>query len=301
MSLERFRRSKTVVLNQRSLAYQAARAMEDNHIGAVLVSGPEGLVGVVTDRDLALSVLGGDIDSDAATLAQIMSEGVVTCDIGASIEQAVRLMEENRIRRIPFTEDGHLAGFLTFDDLILDGSVSLDLLSRVVTAQLEVEAPKKPEGMLYPQGAARPEQRAAGRSRSLVRAKARAEETYNRLVRDVTARTSLSFELSERALIVTLCMLCRRLVPDEAVDLISQLPSKLHSQLEQCLDGPERAVTADAMRREVARVVGIKLEEASPVLNGVLSAISSIVSAGQIEEVRGQLPEDMKDLLPRVA
>jgi hypothetical protein len=47
MSLERFRRTRMIVLNRRSTAYQAARAMEDNHIGAVLVSEPPGLVGIV--------------------------------------------------------------------------------------------------------------------------------------------------------------------------------------------------------------------------------------------------------------
>jgi len=301
MSLERFRRSRMVVLKQRSLAYQAVRAMQDNHIGAVLVSGPEGLVGIVTDRDLALAMLGGDVDPDEATLGEIMSEDLVTCDIGASLDYAARLMVENRIRRIPLTEDGHLVGFLTFDDLVLDGSIEIATLRRIVTAQLEVEAPKKPAGMLYPQGTARPEQRAAGRSHALMRAKVRAEETYNRLVRDVASRTNLNFELSERALIVTLCMVCRRLLPEEALDLIAQLPSKLHSQMDQCLDGPERAVTADALKSEVARVVGLRTQEAIPVLNGIFSAISNIVSAGQIDEVRGQLPDEMKDLLPKAA
>ena len=43
MSLERFRRTKMVVFDEGSLAYQAARAMEDDHIGSVLVSGPRGL------------------------------------------------------------------------------------------------------------------------------------------------------------------------------------------------------------------------------------------------------------------
>ena len=40
MSLDRFRRTKIVTLNREEKAYQAARAMADNHIGAVLV-GPE--------------------------------------------------------------------------------------------------------------------------------------------------------------------------------------------------------------------------------------------------------------------
>jgi len=49
--------------------------MQDNHIGAVLVSGPEGLVGMVTDRDLALAVLGGDLDSDEVTLGGHVGRG----------------------------------------------------------------------------------------------------------------------------------------------------------------------------------------------------------------------------------
>jgi len=66
MNLERFRRNKIIVLNQQSMANQAARAMEDNHIGAVLVSAPKGLAGIVTDRDLALAVLGGDLDPESS-------------------------------------------------------------------------------------------------------------------------------------------------------------------------------------------------------------------------------------------
>ena len=171
MSLERFRRTKMVVLNQQSLAYQAARAMEDNHIGSILVSGTGGLAGMVTDRDLALAVLAGDLDPDEATLEEIMSEGVVSCDIGSGLEEVAQLMQENRVRRIPVTENGRLAGLITFDDLVLDGSVNIEALQAILTAQLEVEAPQKPAGALYPQRGAQPGQRATSRSRALVRAK----------------------------------------------------------------------------------------------------------------------------------
>jgi hypothetical protein len=60
MSLERFRRTRMVVLNRRSTPCQAARAMEDNHIGAVLVSEPPELVGIVTDRDPRWRCLAAD-------------------------------------------------------------------------------------------------------------------------------------------------------------------------------------------------------------------------------------------------
>ena len=66
MSLERFRRTRMVVLTRHSMAYQAARAMADNHIGSVLVSAPQGLAGMITDRDLALGVLGAVVGLVAA-------------------------------------------------------------------------------------------------------------------------------------------------------------------------------------------------------------------------------------------
>jgi CBS domain-containing protein/uncharacterized protein (DUF2267 family) len=298
MNLERFRRDKLIVLNRQSMAYQAARAMEDNHIGAVLVSGSQGLAGIVTDRDLAISVLGGDLDPDDTTLAEIMSENVVTCDVSATLDEVARLMQEYRVRRIPVTEEGRLAGLITFDDLVVDGSVDRESLRGVVVAQLEVEAPQKPAGVLHPKGPVAEDQRAAGRSRALMRAKARAEQVYEKLVLKVADACKFEFERAERAVLVSLCMLCRRLAPREAQHLIAQLPSILQPQLDQCLDGPDRLVTADAIREELRRSLGVSLDVAESTMQAVFRVVSETVSEGQIDEVRGQLPADMKYLFP---
>ena len=299
MSLERFRRTRMVVLARHSMAYQAARAMADNHIGSVLVSEPQGLAGMITDRDLALAVLGGDLDPKSTPLGEVMSEGVITCDIGADLDEVVRLMRERGVRRIPITENDRLVGLVTFDDLVVDGAVRLDDLRSIVTAQLEVETPHKPAGMLHPQGPASANQRAAGRARALMRAQARAEATYDRLVMAIASAAALDRDRAERALLLSVCMLCRRLVPQEAQHLIAQLPSKLQPQLDQCLDGPDRVVTSAAIKDELARALGLDSERAGATLQAVFEAVSNTVSAGQINEVRGQLPEEMKHLLPR--
>jgi CBS domain-containing protein/uncharacterized protein (DUF2267 family) len=292
MSLERFRRSRMVILNRRSVAYQAARAMADNHIGAVLVSDSGGLAGMVTDRDLALAVLGGDRDPKTTPLGEVMSEGVVTCDIGADLSEVVRLMKEHGIRRIPLMEGDRPVGLVTFDDLIVDGSVGLNDLREIVEAQLEVEAPQKPAGVLHPQAPA------VGRGRALMRARARAEATYGRLVGAVANAAGLDRDKSERALFLATYMLCRRLTPEEAQNLIAQLPSLLQSQLTDCFDGPDRSVTTQAMTEELARSLNLDSERAGQSLRAVFRVISENVSAGQIEEVRGQLPDEMKALLP---
>lgn len=294
MNLERFRRNRMIVLNRESMAYQAARAMEDNHIGAVLVSGPQGLAGIVTDRDLALAMLGGDLDPDNTTLSEIMSEGVVACDVSASLDDVARLMREHRVRRIPIVDDGRLAGLITFDDLVVDGSIELETLRAIVVAQLEVEAPQKPAGVLHPKGPVG----VTGRARALMRAKARAEQVYQKLILSIADTTGLEFERAERASIIGLCMLCRRLDPRESRHLISQLPSLLQPQLDQCLDGPDRMVTADAIRDEVGRVLGAAPEVAESTMQAVFRAVGESVSEGQIDEVRGGLPADMKYLFP---
>lgn len=294
MNLERFRRNKMIVLNQQSMVYQAARAMEDNHIGAVLVSGPQGLAGIVTDRDLALAVLGGDLDPDDTTLVEIMSEGVITCDVSAALDDVAGLMQEHRVRRIPVTDGGRLAGLITFDDLVVDGSINLETLRAIVVAQLEVEAPQKPAGVLHPKGPVG----VTGRTRSLMRTKARSEQVYQKLIFNVSDATGLEFERAERASIISLCMLCRRLAPQEARHLIAQLPSMLQPQLDQCLDGPDRMVTADAIREELGRALGAEPGMAESTMQSVFRVVGEAVSEGQIDEVRGGLPADMKYLFP---
>lgn len=294
MSLERFRRSRMVVLGRRAMAYQAARAMEDNHIGAVLVSEPPGIAGIVTDRDLALAVLGGGLDPATTPLDEIMSEQVVSCDIGADFNEVIRLMEEQRVRRVPLMESGRPVGLVTFDDLVLDGSVSLEALQRIVTAQLEVEAPQKPAGALHPKASPG----VGGRARALMRAKARAEGTYARMLGAVAKATGLDRDRAERALLVAACMLCRRLTPDEARHLIAQLPSMLQLHLDECVDGPDRAVTTQAIEEKLIRSPGLTPANANQCVRAVFRVISENVSPGQIKEARGQLPEEMKALLP---
>jgi CBS domain-containing protein/uncharacterized protein (DUF2267 family) len=297
MSLEQFRRTRMVILSRQSMAHQAARAMADNHIGAVLVNQPPGLVGILTDRDLALAVLGGDLDAKTTPLGEVMSEEVITCDIGENLEEVVRLMREHGVRRIPLTEEGQPVGLVTFDDLVLDGSIDLDALRGIVTAQLEVEARQKPAGMLHPTASATAE----GRARALMRAKVRAEATYDRMINAVARETGLDRDRAERALLLATCMLCRRLTPEEAQHLIAQLPSLLQPRLDDCLGGPDRSVTAQAMTDELTRSLDLVQGRASESLRAVFKVISASVSGGQIAEVRGQLPQEMKALFPTAA
>ncbi|HTL37902.1 MAG TPA: endopeptidase La [Kofleriaceae bacterium] len=98
---------------------EVARMMRDEKIGDVLVTNPEGrLTGIITDRDIVVRAVaeGGDIDSLRAK--DIATDHCVTLHPDSGIAEAVKLMTENAIRRIPVVaEDEHPVGIVTIGDL----------------------------------------------------------------------------------------------------------------------------------------------------------------------------------------
>jgi CBS domain-containing protein len=90
--------------------------MRDRNVGSVIVCEGGRAVGVITDRDLALAVVadGVDVDAEAGGYA---SRPIVTGESEMEIEEAVALMVQHRIRRLPVTDSDDLAGIVTIDDL----------------------------------------------------------------------------------------------------------------------------------------------------------------------------------------
>lgn len=95
---------------------RVGQLMRDRNVGSVVVCDGGRAIGVITDRDLALAVAadGVEVDADAGDYA---SRPLVTGDVDMDIEEAVALMIQHRIRRLPVTESEDLAGIVTIDDL----------------------------------------------------------------------------------------------------------------------------------------------------------------------------------------
>ena len=96
----------------------AARLLKKYNIGALPVCDDKGkLRGVVTDRDIAVRCVAGNLVPTKATVSDIMTRGAVTIDENAYIGDAARIMAEAQIRRLPVTKDGTLVGMLSLADL----------------------------------------------------------------------------------------------------------------------------------------------------------------------------------------
>jgi CBS domain-containing protein len=90
--------------------------MRDRNVGSVVICDGDRPVGVITDRDLALAVVADRVDPEE-TARSCASQPIVTGQVEMDIEEAVALMIQHRIRRLPVTEDDLLVGIVTIDDL----------------------------------------------------------------------------------------------------------------------------------------------------------------------------------------
>ncbi|RLQ97361.1 CBS domain-containing protein [Falsibacillus albus] len=100
--------------NQDSLQ-DVANKMHSSNIGAIPVVQNGQVVGMVTDRDLAIR---GVTDGNAhSSVSQIMSNNIVTVQSDASLEEAAALMSQHQIRRLPVVDNGQIVGMLSLGDL----------------------------------------------------------------------------------------------------------------------------------------------------------------------------------------
>lgn len=117
MDLSRFEHG-AVVAELGDSAAAAARRMRDARVGCVVVVRDGRVVGILTDRDLALRVVAEGRDPHATTVADIVTYEATTVPRDTGIATAVALMRDRGVRRLPIVaEDGQITGIITADDL----------------------------------------------------------------------------------------------------------------------------------------------------------------------------------------
>jgi CBS domain-containing protein len=131
---------------------RAAQLMKGEDVGPVLVVANKGdrkLVGIVTDRDLALNVVAEGKDPNAVSVKDVMSADLVTCGPDDSVSRVMKLMRNNQVRRIPVVdEDDRLIGIIAQADIarqMSDGEVG-DVVQRV--SESGASGKSSPHGLL---------------------------------------------------------------------------------------------------------------------------------------------------------
>jgi signal-transduction protein with cAMP-binding, CBS, and nucleotidyltransferase domain len=103
---------------------EAARTMRDWGVGAVLVVRNESLYGLVTDRDLVVRAVVEARGADEP-VGPLSSANLIGVDADADVHEAMRLMRQHGVRRLPVLEDGQVAGIVSLGDLAMQDEPDL--------------------------------------------------------------------------------------------------------------------------------------------------------------------------------
>ncbi|PCI46920.1 MAG: inosine-5-monophosphate dehydrogenase [Alphaproteobacteria bacterium] len=111
--------STAITIDEDENLKAAARKMRDLDIGCLPVCQANGdLAGIITDRDITCRGVADGLDTDAMIVSDVMSKDLIWCNINEDIEDAIRLMENQQIRRLPVLDvDKKLVGILALGDI----------------------------------------------------------------------------------------------------------------------------------------------------------------------------------------
>lgn len=97
---------------------EIAKMMRTEDVGAIPIGKDDRLIGMVTDRDIALRVVAAGRDPNKTTAESIMTKGIVYCRTTETVEDAIHLMDQKKIRRLPvIDENKRLVGMLSLGDI----------------------------------------------------------------------------------------------------------------------------------------------------------------------------------------
>ncbi len=129
----------------------AAEIMREKHVGFLVAVEADALatygrpVGVVTDRDIVVSVVARAADPKALTVADIMNRGPATVDESEPVGEALRMMRRMGVRRLPVIGPrGMLTGIISLDDILDVIASEVNDVSGAVRNEQRIEGVLRP-------------------------------------------------------------------------------------------------------------------------------------------------------------
>ncbi len=98
--------------------FDAIRWMSEKNVGALLVIDGGELLGIVSERDYTRKVILKDRSSKQTKVREIMTTDVIVIPPDTTVETAMRVMTNNRVRHLPVIGDGRVIGVVSIGDLV---------------------------------------------------------------------------------------------------------------------------------------------------------------------------------------
>ena len=99
---------------------EAAKAFESGDFGALIVTDGDQVAGILTDRDITVRVVAEGRDPDSTTVGDVCTKDVKTLSPDDSVEDAIELVRQEDVRRVPVVEGAKAVGIVSIGDLAVE-------------------------------------------------------------------------------------------------------------------------------------------------------------------------------------
>jgi len=120
MKIKDIMTGSVVSLDANDTVQRAADIMKEYNVGSVPVCDEGNVVGIITDRDIALKCVAVGKNSQTQGVREIMSSNPVVGRPNMEVEDAARIMSERQIRRLPVVDNDNLVGIVSLGDLAIN-------------------------------------------------------------------------------------------------------------------------------------------------------------------------------------
>jgi CBS domain-containing protein len=98
----------------------AAKVMKERDVGALIVTEQGTATAIVTDRDIVIRGIAEGADPRTARVGDVATQELAALSPDDTVEDAIRAMREQDVRRLPVVEDGRAVGIVSLGDLAVD-------------------------------------------------------------------------------------------------------------------------------------------------------------------------------------
>ena len=119
--------------NKETTVKEVSKLMNERHIGCIPICDEnKNIEGIVTDRDIVLRCIACDKDVNTTPIKDIMTSNVCYCQANSEVSEAMNLMTDLQIRRIPVVENDKIVGMLTIGDIAKDKNIGAKAVSDTI-------------------------------------------------------------------------------------------------------------------------------------------------------------------------
>ncbi len=130
-------------INPASTVVEAAQLMQKHNVGSVPVCDENGIIGIVTDRDIIVRNIAHGKDPHQTPVKDVMTSEVTSVDPETEIRDVFGIMSEKKIRRIPVVENNQLVGIVALGDVATSAKQDVEISSTLA----DISSPSRPEMM----------------------------------------------------------------------------------------------------------------------------------------------------------